>query len=351
MPSLFTFPTSADLEEIEQDMLPRLEADRPLSQFFPTENKDADVILWEQMDSYYGLQQARGLNGEFPSVPKTQGRRTPMTPGVYGEFEPIDEAELTTRRKYGTFAEPIDISDLVAPIQTKLLQRRLDRQEWILWQFLVNGQISVAGPNGATVVTGAYNVQKFTATVPWATTATATPSANFRLAKLLGRGYSVDFGAKAYAFMNSQTFNYLALNTNPADLYGRRLQWGATANNLASISALLQGDDLPQIVVYDKVYRTTPTQADGTFGYNLYIPNNTVIIIGERPGGRAIGKYQYTRNANNPGMGPGPYMEVIDTMGGPEGSHRRPPRTIEVYDGHNGGMKLMYGSAIINMAV
>jgi hypothetical protein len=69
-------------------------------------------------------------------------------------------------------------------------------------------------------------------------------------------------------------------------------------------------------------------------------------MIGKRPGGRPLGRFKYTRNANNPGMGPGPYMEVVDSA-----ERGLPPRKIHVFDGWNGGLALEYPSAIVILQV
>lgn len=342
----FVYPTSAQLKEIEQDLLPRLEADRPVFAFCPIVDEDAYVLMWEQRDNYTGLQQIRGLNGEFPRVKKTAINRYTMEPGVYGEFEPIDEAALTMHRRVGTFADPVDISDLVMPIQDKLLQRRLDRIESSIWTMLATGTLTVPGPNGTNLYADSYTLQTFSAVVPWATHATATPAADFRAVQILGRGHSVDFGSKAQAFMNQATFNDLALNTNSQDLYGRRVSGLATPNNLADINALLQGDNLPQIVIYDRGW-LTDGPAGGPFPFNLYIPNNKVIVIGVRPAGQPVADYAMTRNANNPDLGPGAYMEVVDSIQ----NQGKPPRQLEVYDGHNGGQRIYWPSAIVTMSV
>lgn len=337
----FVYPTSAELQEIAQALLPRLEADRPVFKFFPIVDVDEYLLMWEQRDRYTGLQQVRGLNGEFPKVKQTGLRRYQMEPGVYGEHEPIDEAQLTMRRKPGTFGSPADISDLVVPVQEKMLVRRLDRQEWMVWTMLATGSISVPGPTGAILHQDSYTLQTFTPTVAWSSTSTATPFANFRAVQILARGYSVDFGGKAMAFMNQSTFNYLALNTNAADIYGRRVAGLATANNLRDINSLLQGDNLPEIVIYDRGY------LDEDENFHLFIPTGTVIVIGQRPGGQPIGDYAMTRNANNPGMAPGAFMAVQDT-----GEYNAQyPRQLRVYDGHSGGVRVYYPSAIAVMNV
>lgn len=339
MPAAFTYPTSADLQLIEQEFAPRLTRDRPIFELFPERTEDTFLLMWEAMDNYLGLMAARGLNGEPPRVKKTGGKRFVVTPGVYGEFLPIDEAELTTRRQWGDFSRPIDIGDLIVQAQDKLLQRDYDRREWMGWTMLSTGTFSVAGPTGAILHTDSYATQTFAATVPWATAATSTPLADFRAVQLLGRGFSVDFGRQARAYMNRSTMNALLANTNNADLYGRRTQGLGTLNTPEDIGKLFMGDDLPGLVPMDSGYR------DETNTFNLFIPNNVVIVVGRRTSGVPIGDFVTVLNANNDDRQAGPYTKVIDKV------DIQVPRTIEVHRGWTGCTRLLYPSAVVRMAV
>lgn len=335
----FVFPTSAKLNQIAQDLLPRLEKDRPVFEMFPVLNEDADTLIWEQRDNYIGLQQVRGINGAAPRVKKVGVKRFVMEPGIYGEYIPIEEAELTKRRQIGTFGTPIDLSDLVYPLQDQLLVRRLDRIEWMIWTLATTGTFTVPGPNGAILHTDSYPIRTYTAPVTWATSLTAGPLADFSAVQLLSRGYSVDFGQAAKAYMNRATFNNLRTNTNPADIYGRRTAGLGTFNNIMGINQLLQGDDLPQVVIYDRGYY------DDTNTFKLFVPNNTVVVVGKRDAGQSVGNYCYTRNANNADLGPGAVTKVIDN------NEREVVRNFSVADLHNGGLKLNYPSALLIMNV
>jgi hypothetical protein len=173
--------------------------------------------------------------------------------------------------------------------------------------------------------TDSYTTQTFAAGTAWATVATSTPLADFRAVQLKSRGLSVNFGAGAKAYMNRTTFNSLLSNTNANDFGGRKGNFGASINGPVGVNQVMAADDLPEIVIYDMGY------VDDTNTFQLYIPNNKVIVVGQRPAGQPVGEYRFTRNANNPDIGPGPYMMTIDD---PD----RIPRTIEVHDGHNGGM-------------
>jgi len=77
----------------------------------------------------------------------------------------------------------------------------------------------------------------------------------------------------------------------------------------------------------------------GTF--TPFIPDNTAVVVGRRIDGSPIGNYKMVRNANNPGLAPGPYTKVIDR------GETTVPRTIEIHDGHTGGPALFFPSAIV----
>ncbi len=67
----FTYPTSAELKEIEQVRVQTLTQDDPIFQLFPIEEEDHHLLKWEKRDNDLGLKELRGLNGESPRVKKT----------------------------------------------------------------------------------------------------------------------------------------------------------------------------------------------------------------------------------------------------------------------------------------
>lgn len=349
----YIFPVSADLTEIAQDKIPELTQDDPIFEAFPMENRDAFMVMWEQLDNYTGLQQVRGLNGDPSPVTASGMRRFQELPGIYGEFIPLDEMEMTMGRTPGTFGGPIDITDIVMRRQDQLLQRRVDRIRWLLWTLLATGTFSVTGINSAVTHTGTYLRQTFSAGTPWSTYATSTPLNDFRQVVLKAWGHSVSFGPGAQAFANRHTINNLLLNSNSADLYGRRTAGLGTFNSLPDVNRFFLGDGLPEIVEYNKgYYAGAPVQSAtdmtqyGT-SFTTFIPDNTVIVLGQRPGNQPLGHFQFVRNANNPGAAPGPYMAVVDSANGDDG----PPRRVQVHDGFNGGPTIEFPSAVVVMSV
>jgi hypothetical protein len=335
------YPDNATLTEVAQVKQPMLLLNDPIFELMPIVEVDASKVIWDQEDDYLGLQQVRGINGAPPKVARTGAKQYEMKPGVYGEHEVIDEAELTNRRQPGSFNAPINIADLIARRQDKLLSRRIDRIRYIGWTLLTSGTFSVANADSQVIHTDTFALQTYTAGVTWATVATATPLANLRAVQLLGRGKGVNFGAGAQVFMNRVTANSLLSNTNSADLGGRRVvQDGQLiAMNIANVNTIMLGEDLPTIRIWDDGYLNDA----GTFV--PFIPNNKAVVVGARPAGQTIAQYQMTRNANNPDLEPGAYMKVIDK------GENSVPRTIEVHDCHNGGPAIFYPGSVVIMTV
>jgi hypothetical protein len=329
----FVYPNAITLQTINQELAPTLEGNRAIFDFMKTRDVDSPFVAWEQKNNYIGLQQVRGINGAPSRVKAVGGSRFVMEPGYYGEYLLIDERELTQRRAWGSFATSIDITDLVREKQDQLLQRRYDRIEWMGWTLATTGTFSVS--DGSSVLhTDSYTTQTYSAGVPWATVATATPLADFRAIQLKGRGYSLDFGARAKAYVNRTTLNAMLSNTNAADLAGRRGAGLSGINSLAQANELLAMDDLPTLVPYDRGY------IDDNNAFQLFIPNNKMVVVGARTDNDPVMEYLFTRNVNNPNMEPGPYMRVID-------DDDDIPRTVQVHDGHNGGIALYHPAAFV----
>jgi hypothetical protein len=341
----FLWPTSAEVTAIEQAFIQGMTADAasdPVFGMFPVVPKDVTTLIWEQLDNYAGLQQVRGLGGAPSRVLAVGVNQFMVKPGYYGEFSTLEEAELTERRQIGSFGTPIDISDLIVGRQRQLITRRVTRWRKMLWDLLVYGQFSVYDPktNQLSHADG-YTQRTYAASTTWATFATSTPLLDFRSVQLFGRGFSANFGASATAYMNRKTVNNMMQNGNAADLYGRRNSGFSTLNSLPDINKFFQGDDLPEIRVWDKVWLDDGNGNAKT----LYIPDNTIVVVAPRDTGARTGYMALTRNANNAGLQPGAYSKVID-MG-----ERMVPREIQVHDGFNGAPVIEFPSSVIVMSV
>lgn len=338
MPNIeYEYPTSAELRQINPEKIQDLTRTRPTFEIFPTVDSDYFTLEWEIRDNWMGFQQLRGLNGE-PSYVKMVGEKAySAQPGVYGEFMTVDEKMMTLRAQSARSNEPIDISDLVIQRQDYLNYRELELQEYIHWKALLDGQFSFVGPTGA-VYADQFNIQT-AAFSDWSDLANATPLKDLMGLKLLSSGKSVSFGSGSQAFMNSVTLANLLRNQNANDLGGQlAIASGGIkpVKSLAEINTVLTGFNLPSLVEYDEGYQAEPNNT-----FTKWIPNDVVSIVGRRTNGDTLGEYRMTRNANNADLAPGRYEKVIDR------GEDRVPRIIEVHRGHNGGLVIFYGSAIV----
>lgn len=337
-----TFPTAAELKEIEKDKLAVLTMDDPIFKLLPIVTEDVAELMWEQEDNFTGLQNVRGLNGQPGRVARVGGKRYKCEIGFYGDFEIVDEEEITKRRMYGTFEQVISIDDIIVRRQEYLLQREIDRMRKIGWDLLSAGTFSSTNAAGQIIHTDTFPIQTQTGS-DWSNVATATPLADFRAQKLKARGHSIRLDKSATAYMNMTMLNYMLNNTNVADLYGKRMDMGATFNSLEDINKVLAAEDLPQIEVYDETYFV-----EGSSSPTLFLPNDKVVTVGKRINNQPIGDFAQIRNANNANAEPGPYTIVTDTL---SNSTTPVPRNIRIDRGWSGGTRLYYPSAVVSMDV
>lgn len=337
----YEFPTTRELREINPEKIQNLTRSRPTFDIFPITESQLWTLEWTIKDNWMGFQQLRGLNGE-PSYVKMVGEKTyAANPGVYGEYMTLDERMMTLRAQNTREGDPIDVSDLVLERQDYLNNREIDLIEYIHWKALLDGQFSFVGPTGATYA-DQFPIQTATFS-DWSDLANATPLADLMGLKTLSSGKSINFGTGAVMFMNTVTLSYLFRNRNANDLGGQlAVQSGGTkpVKNLPEINSLLSSHNLPSIVEYDEGYNAEPNNT-----FTKWIPNDVVSIVGQRTNGDRLGEYRMVRNANNENMAAGRYEKVIDHV------NNRVPRIIEVHRGHNGGLVIFYGSAIVKANV
>lgn len=333
----YEYPTTKELREINPDKIQDLTRNRPTFTIFPLVDSNYWTLEWSIKDNWMGFQQLRGLNGE-PSYVKMVGEKAySAQPGVYGEYMTVDEAMMTLRAQSARSGEPIDISDLVTERQDYLNNRELELVEYIHWKALLDGQFSFVGPTGATYA-DQFPIQT-AAFSDWSDLANATPIKDLMGLKTLSSGKSISFGTGAMIFLNSKTLADLLRNRNANDLGGQMAVSSGGVKpikSLLEINTLLQSHGLPGLFEYDEGYNAEPNNV-----FTKWIPDDVLSIVGQRTNGDRLGEYRLVRNAENADMGPGRYEKVIDR------GEDRVPRTIEVHRGHNGGLVIFYGSAIV----
>jgi hypothetical protein len=302
------------------------------------ESKDW-TLEWEQRDNFRGFQQLRGLNGEPGHVKMIGFKRYSAKPGVYGEFMTVDEEMMALRAATTREGEPVNIDDLVTERQDYLNNRESDLLEYIHWAALLNGNLSFIGPTGA-IYGDEWPIQTANFS-DWSVLTTATPLADLMTLKALASGKSVAFDSGATIYANSVTIGYLLQNKNANDLGGQlALTSGGVkpVKSLLEINTMLNGFNLPTIVEYDEGYN-----AESNGAFTKWIPNDVMSLVGRRTDGSSLGQYRMVRNPQNENASPGRYEMVIDRV------KDRVPRIIEVHRGHNGGLVIFYGSAIVRI--
>jgi hypothetical protein len=138
--------------------------------------------------------------------------------------------------------------------------------------------------------------------------------------------------------MNSGTANSMLANTNAADLSGRRVDGGNTLDTVEGTNRFLRSNGAPGIVEYDEGYY------DDSNAFQLFIPNNKVVVVGQRANGQKIGEYVKTYNAV--AKAATSYTKVIDRANGTNGEVMIPPN-MEVHQGHNGGPVIYYPGSVV----
>jgi hypothetical protein len=341
MPLTFNFPTSAEVKAIGPVKIARDSQERLGLKILPMRDVNAAMVEWTQKDNFFGVQQLRGLGGA-PSYVKPIGRnKYRYEPGYYGEYEVIEEAELTL--KSGSVdSGSINMAADVMERQDQLIQRELDRIEYIIWKLLTAGTFTITGPNGVTF-TDTFSVQTYSGS-DWSTAASGTPLLDLRTIRATkGIGKGLNFGRGAMAIMNSVTSQYMLDNSNAADLGGKTTLNGGTLNDMGDVNRILAGNDVPTIMEYNEGYY------DDNNTWQYYVPTDKVIVVGARRNGEQIGEYIKTRHMID-GGGVGSWMFSKDFVNGINAPKEVPSR-YEIHAGHQGGPVLYHPGAVVVASV
>jgi len=331
------YPTNAEVLQLQMDLLPRYAEGRLGFQVLPFRNSDYDRIIFQQPDIFRGLQQWRGLGQPTRVVGayNPYGRHCEVRPGYWGEHDYIPEEFMTTAAQPATCSAVLDLTEHVARLQMRLMERRYNRTEFLIWQALVFGRYEALNEQGQIVQEASYAIQQVSSGIPWSNILTATPLDDFRQIKLRSRGTSASFGVDSMAVMNQVTFNCLARNQNPNDVGKAGLSACCTFMGLDIVNQQFAAQGLPQLKVYDQGF------VDEADNFQPYLPDGYVVVVGKRPGVDPIGHYQLTRNAVGCVESSGFWQKLVDTC------DREVPRKITLFDGHNGGPAIEYPRAVV----
>jgi hypothetical protein len=258
-----------------------------------------------------------------------------LPPGAYGEYIPLDERRLTQMRNPGSPNAPIDVRALQAMAQRQLVVRDFDRRRVMAWSLLQSGNYAATDRMSVVGQTLQFTPQTYNAPFVWSNLTQSTPLADIRNLSFFDRGTSAKFDQGSTLWMNRSQLFYMYSNNNPADLGGRRDNYGATFNTLTTINSILSGEGLPTIVPYDEGFYDDA----GTF--NLFLATGKAVVIGRRPNNDPIGQFIMSRNVNNDDFAPGVYTRVVDKQIDSAGA-----RTIEHHRGWNGACAILYPRAV-----
>jgi len=352
MPTSLELQGAIKLRKLMDLYLPRAMSSRELLKLFPLVKVDETELIYERRQVETGLQSARGLGGPTQQVLKPGIDQYKVSPGYYGDFYPITEQDLTNLREAGKW-DNFDNYDGQAARGTQHLTRRfLDRCEYSIGQIITTGGYTAQSANGIVYKQDIFNIPQYTPVTLFSDLANSQPLNYIRdLIPQLELGRSVSF-QKGFILCSRPTANLIIKNQNPADLNGRRLQYGQTINNVDGLNEILASNDLPPLRVYDKGYYADPPGSpfDPTpyqpGPFNRFIPNGTLVLVGVREDGEQLGEYRLTRAAQNERSAPGEWYQVDDRR-------NHDPCQVILRAGHNGGPVPYYleGFAIVNAAL
>lgn len=332
------YPTESEMRVYDPIRVNTLMEGEPIFRFFPVvQSQYGSNLTWRVRSQTFGLQLARTYNEPFPRVRRPGEQEYTIRSGLYGEHVPIEERELTERTSWGGSA-PVPIDELVNEALEITQDRQVARQANSCWTLAGTGKHTIKDEFGTVLDEYSFDVITVDGS-NWTNHATGTPFGDLLDVTEMPLGTSVSF-AGAPAFGTTKTLNHSARNTNDADLGGKRAADGSTLTGLDDVNRIFSRNSLPILTAYDGGYW------DET-GFHTHIPDDTIIIFGNVPG-RRIGEYRMTRNGNNPDRSSRPYLKIIDSANDPNG---RPPRSIEVYRGHNGAALVELPEAIIVLKV
>jgi hypothetical protein len=352
MPTVLELQGAIKMRLLAEVLIPRALASRELLKLFPLTKVDETELIYERRQVTTGLQSARGLGGPTGSVLKPGVDQWKVSPGYYGDHYDINENELINLREAGAWNEFENYKGQAARGAQHLTTRFLDRAEYSIGQLITTGGYTATAVNGVNYVQQIFDIPSYTPNILFNDLANSQPLNYFRdLIPYLELARSVSF-KKGMILCSRPSANLLLKNQNPADLNGKRLEYGATINNIEDYNEFLISNDLPKIKAYDGAYYADPP--GGVFnppGYTpgtrtRFIPNGAYILIGVRDDGAQIGEYRLTRAAQNgESSAPGEWYQVEDRRD-------KDPCQVILRGGHNGGPvpQLLECFAIVNGA-
>jgi hypothetical protein len=351
MPLTFTFPTNVILNLVLQEYVTARDRLRGLK-IAPFLDFQTQKVRWDLRDNVRGLTKSHVM-GTDPKIDIRPGSvLKEYDPFYFKEADLIKEDEILRGRELGTLGGVVSLDNEIARTMKSRVDRNFLRAEWLIWGMLT-GSIVLNDDN--VKATETFPIQTFDAS-DWTNHGTATPLKDFNAVLLKFRGTGA--GAQgAVAYMNQTTLNNLLENTNDDDIRGFRSQnFLALTYDLEQVNKILQTRGLPTIEVYDEGYY------DDNGAFQLFIPNDKVVVVGKRASGEVVGNFALTPSLHREMGGmPAPGFFSFITVNGDANNGAAQinlsslggvgnPK-IEIIGGMYGGPILWYPRSIVRMDV
>lgn len=270
--------------------------------FCPIVPLPGDKVEWDVINGESGMTPAVAKYAESPIHKVAVLSHKIFEAASWREKSILTASDLTLLRRPGTWDQSYGqqmITERLAGLNTRLDSRI----EWLIWQAIAVGTITIAQTDPAIAFTVDYGIAgalKPTATPYWSVSATATPIANIEAWKILFRGTGC---TARKIIMNEKVYGYLLANAEIKSwymyTYGREMVAGS------ALGPKLCGLDLQ---VYDGGYNTDAGV------YTPFISDSTVLIQGEGPAGEKVMDFGSPPSAYKGGVlnpQPGKFAKVI----------------------------------------
>lgn len=279
------------------------------SKFAPLVNSYFQEIEYDEIYGPQGMANVHALDGEPRMVEMPKVVRKSFKPAYFKEMHRLSESDILKLGQLGgTEHQRITSQQLIANALENLNNRIENRIEWMRWQALLNGKVSI--DENQLKIDAQYGVPSAnlakTVSVSWATTTSSKPIEDILTVQqdFVGTGFRL-----GEIYMNSYTAKlFCTSNDTKSYYYGAGVQEKVLPGTLGKYSAFF----FPgiKITVYDEGYEDTT----GTF--QKFIPDNKVLFLGDGIPGEIIDVVSVPSLHTPTGEPrPGKFAFVIDRSG------------------------------------
>lgn len=278
------------------------------ARFAPVVSRMAHKIVYDEIHGPVGMTTAHNLDSEASRVAMPGVIRKEFEPGYFKEKVTLKESDLLLLRQMGgTEYQRASAQELTMEALNTINTRIENRVEWLRWQAMIYGAITINENNvryNATYGVPVENLNR-TVSVSWATKTSSKPVEdllNIQQA-FVGSGFSLK-----QTVMNSKTAGLFCLATDTKTFYGAGIQEKVLPGNIAKHGpTFLPGTEW---VVYDGGLN------DDSNVFQKFVPDNKIVFLGDAPVGEIIDVVTVP-SLHSPGGSPmpGKFAFIIDKTG------------------------------------